>query len=373
MKNLRKSAQLDGYYYGSLSRNFLGFAVLSAIFHEENPTLHLGDCGASCLQPAEEDGPSHLDLAEVWDALDMHKLSLDRTHRRFEALKSSVVEAISAAISQLTEGSYMKSVNDNTVTLVTGVHSALRSEIKKLHLAIDKLDESQREGQRDHSALEVSGLEGASFNGGAPPASTDGGLLEAEPISCSVHGPSNLQEVDMPEPELADVDETDSLDSFPSVLSDTYSAQPQVNRFKCSVLSAGDTVLVHSLSKATDLNNLVGVIEGYHEFSERYEVRFAPRMAPSRIRACNLMHPARCPHCSGEITGSQCFACPSGNLVLHQSLRTRTPPQSVKGSSHSTHTHMDFLSAASLTPEDPGSHSGNGLQMHASNDQHEDT
>ena len=176
----------------------------------------------------------------------------------------------------------------------------------------------------------------------------------------------------MPEPELADADETDSLDSFPSVLSDTYCAQPRENPLKCSVLSAGDTVLVHGLSNAIDLNNLVGVFDGYHEFSERYEVRFAPRLAPSRIRACNLMHPARCPHCSSEITGSQCFACPSGNLVLHKSLRTRTPPQSVKVSSHSIHTHMDF-SAASLPPEGPGSHSGNGLQMHASNDQHEDT
>ena len=130
---------------------------------------------------------------------------------------------------------------------------------------------------------------------------------------------------------------------------------------------------MHGLHSATHLNNLVGAVVGYNAVSERYDVRVAPCLAPVFVKAQNLMHPARCPNCSSEITGSQCFACPLGELVLHKSLRIGTPSQSAEISSHTSHTHMDFLPAASLTPEGPGSHSGKGLQLHACNETQDDT
>ena len=86
-------------------------------------------------------------------------------------------------------------------------------------------------------------------------------------------------------------------------------------------LSVGRSVLVHGLSRAQHLNNLVGVITGYDAQAERYIVRFAPNVTPSKIKACNLMFPVQCPHCSSEVTGSHCHACASGKLLLHESLR----------------------------------------------------
>ena len=289
--------------------------------------LGLDACLGSPTQAPDEDRRAYeLDFAEVWDTVASHTSSLEQMDRRLEALKGYVSKAISGALTELTEGSYMKSVNDNTATLVTGVYNSLQSKMSKMQLAIDKLaDELADVADKDA------------------------------------------------ERELADVADKDAVD--PSVF-DSCDAQhepfPEPS-MKCSVLPIGDTALVHGLLNATHLNNLVGMIEGYHEVSDRYEVRFAPQLALSSIKACNLMHPARCPHCSSEITGSQCFACPSGHLVLHESLRICNPSQSDDGHSLSSDSHMDFSFADSLTPEGPGSHSGNGSQLHANIAQHEDT
>ena len=54
-------------------------------------------------------------------------------------------------------------------------------------------------------------------------------------------------------------------------------------------LAEGTAVLVSGLRSATHLNNLVGIIEAYNERSERYEVRFAPTIAPSLIRASSFV------------------------------------------------------------------------------------
>jgi hypothetical protein len=83
----------------------------------------------------------------------------------------------------------------------------------------------------------------------------------------------------------------------------------------------GDNVLVHGLLRAPHLNNLIGAIGGYDALADRYIVSFAPKVTPTKIKACNLMFPARCPFCSSEVTGSHCHACPSGELLLHESIR----------------------------------------------------
>jgi hypothetical protein len=319
----------------------------------------LGACLGLPLQPPDENRRSYdLDFAEVWDTFASHESILDRMHRRFEALEGYVAKAVSEAVSQLTGDTYMKSINDNTATLVTGVHNLLQSRMSNMQLAIDKLNEMQGES--------------ASIDSGTSPASLEGALLEDETSTIVTSGLLSAQALSPLEPDAADFVEKDEKDASLYDLLDTLDDPLQGTTMECSVLSVGDTVLANGLANATHLNNLVGVIEGYHEASERYEVRFAPQLAPSLIRACNLMHPARCPHCSSEITGSRCFACPSGELVMHNSLRTCTL-RSDKVSSHNSHTHMDVFSAASQTPEGPGSHSGDGLQMHVSNDQHEDT
>jgi hypothetical protein len=83
----------------------------------------------------------------------------------------------------------------------------------------------------------------------------------------------------------------------------------------------GDFVLVHGLLRAPHLNNLMGAIEGYDALADRFIVSFAPKVTPTKIKACNLMFPARCPYCTSEVTGSHCHACPSGELLLHESIR----------------------------------------------------
>ena len=88
-----------------------------------------------------------------------------------------------------------------------------------------------------------------------------------------------------------------------------------------SAIDVEDFVLVHGLSQAQQLNNTMGIVEGYDEVSERYMVRFAPKVTPSKIRARNLMFPAVCPYCSAEVTGSQCYACCRGYLLSHESTR----------------------------------------------------
>ena len=84
----------------------------------------------------------------------------------------------------------------------------------------------------------------------------------------------------------------------------------------------GCNVLVHGLKQAEHLNNLVGQVEGYDSKAERYLIRFAPRLTPSKIRACNLKHPVQCPFCLSEVSGTRCFACPSGELLVHESIRS---------------------------------------------------
>ena len=73
-----------------------------------------------------------------------------------------------------------------------------------------------------------------------------------------------------------------------------------------------------------------------------------------------------------EFTGSRCFACPAGDLVLHESIRIcRSPRRSMV--ILIVLAHMDSLSAASLTPEGLGSHSGSGSQLHDCTAQHDQT
>ena len=88
-----------------------------------------------------------------------------------------------------------------------------------------------------------------------------------------------------------------------------------------SAIGVDDHVLVHGLSQAKHLNNIIGLVVGYDDTSDRFVIRFAPKLTPSKIRAGNLMFPAVCPYCSAEVTGSQCFACSSGYLLLHESIR----------------------------------------------------
>ena len=91
------------------------------------------------------------------------------------------------------------------------------------------------------------------------------------------------------------------------------------------------------------LNNLVGLITGYDAHAERYFVKFAPSITPSKIRACNLKFPAQCPYCSAEVTGSHCHACASGKLLLHESIRTGNSSRTIE-----LQTEASFLSSRPL-------------------------
>jgi len=90
--------------------------------------------------------------------------------------------------------------------------------------------------------------------------------------------------------------------------------------FVTPVPRTGDTVLVHGLAKARHLNNLLGCVLGFDEHSGRFMIRFASEVTPSKIKPCNLMFPAVCPHCSSEVTGSRCFACPAGEPLMHDPI-----------------------------------------------------
>merc|ERR1719221_573757 len=69
----------------------------------------------------------------------------------------------------------------------------------------------------------------------------------------------------------------------------------------------GATVRLHSLIKATHLNDRIGVVVGQDD--DRWHVQVDPRSEAVRIRGCNLQAPAWCPGCGGEITSSKCYAC----------------------------------------------------------------
>ena len=349
-------------------------------------------CGA-CLGVSSRclDEESHsydIDIAEMWDTFENQKLSIDRMHRRLDALQSSTSDAIVAAVSQMTEGSHMKAINDNTTTLVTGVYNLLHNQVKKMQLAIDQLDirlspsvsndpasvgKSPREDDGEDLACGSVGPLCVQADAGTSLGPASDCSLDSQPAACVASGLPSSQPSSLAESEFGEAGQEGVLDLSISDPAATDCAQFWPPPMKCSSLAIGDTVLVNGLRNGAHLNNLVGVIEGFHEVSARYEVCFAPKITPSLINVHNLMHPARCPYCSSEITGSRCFACPSGHLVLHESLRICNPSQSDDGNSLSSDSHMDFSFADSLTPEGPGSHSGNGSQLHANIAQHEDT
>ena len=73
--------------------------------------------------------------------------------------------------------------------------------------------------------------------------------------------------------------------------------------FLCGTLKSGWSIAFTCYAKSTCLGDLVRVIEDDHEVSDTYVVNFASGLAPSLIRAHNLMHLAQLPHCSSETTG----------------------------------------------------------------------
>ena len=112
-------------------------------------------------------------------------------------------------------------------------------------------------------------------------------------------------------------------------------------------------MLIQGLTGAIHYNRKFGCIQGFDDESERFIVKICPNTQAIKVKRANLIFPALCPDCSGEVTSNFCHSCGFGDHCTDDDAGLRSRPPLLSGD-HFADTHS-FVHGSGF-PSTPSTH-----------------